>query len=86
VWWRWRQFVICSLLDGDNLSGNKMMMKKNIADFDPLDIHNIDRDLVVHQFATSTDATDLFRYSLVLNKFNTVTDHVRNENPYNYGI
>lgn len=45
---------------------------------DNLSLEGMDHDLIVHRFAVPTSAasSDLFGYTMVLNKFNTIKDHV----------
>lgn len=45
----------------------------NLNPIDPLAVENIDKDLIIHDFGINAPS---FEYTLVLNKFNTVPDHV----------
>ncbi len=57
-----------------NLSENvvKPLRVLKAPDFDPLDIKNMDEKLIVFDYETPFNLP----YSIVLNKFNTVPDHV----------
>lgn len=56
-----------------------LMVKSSVSSSspakDPLALEAIHRDLVVHRFA-NTEFEELFGYTMVLNKFNTIKDHV----------
>ncbi len=57
---------------------NMKLARSNIdKTVDPLALEGIEPDLIVHKFSLGTIASQrLFGYTLVLNKYNTIKDHV----------
>jgi hypothetical protein len=43
---------------------------------DPLDVQNMEKDLIIHSFDSKRAKDNPFPFTLVLNKFNTIADHV----------
>lgn len=64
------QFIICKTLN-ERIKSIQNPLDKSPRD--PLDVPNMEKDLIVHNFGLKNSQFD---FSLVLNKFNTIPDHV----------
>eukprot|EP01039_Chlorochromonas_danica_P000212 gene211-227_t len=70
------KFVVCKLLPKTPYSGNIVDQSQSSTAqpvLDPFAKDRLEQSLVVHNF--HDDQSDSFRYTMILNKFNTIPDH-----------